>query len=73
MQTKIPISEKDLSYVVEKGKPRSVILGIKKFHSLIEFIEDLEDSIDLKRAKKEAAEFEDFNSIVKSLKKEGRL
>ena len=68
MQTKLPISEKDLSYVVEKGKPRSVILGIDKFHSLIEFIEDLEDSIDLKRTKKEAAEFEDFNSIVKSLK-----
>ena len=73
MHTKLPISARDLSYVVEKGKHRSVILGVNKFRSLMEFIEYLEDSVDLKRAKDEATGFEDFDTFLKGLKKEGLL
>jgi len=73
MHTKLPISTRDLGYVVEKGKHRSVILGIDKFRSLLEFIEYLEDSVDLKRAKEKATGFEDFDTFLKGLKKEGLL
>ncbi len=70
MHTKLPISASDLGYVVEKGKHRSVILGINKFRSLMEFIEYLEDSMELKRAKDEATGFEDFDIFLKELRKE---
>ncbi len=73
MHTKLPISTRDLSYVVEKGKHRAVILAIDKFHSLLEFIEYLEDSVDLKRAKEKATGFENFDTFLKGLKKEGLL
>jgi len=71
MSGKIPISKDDLMYVVEKGRPKSVILNLNKFRSLLKFIEDLEGAVDLKRAKEEATEFESFDSFVKGLKKEG--
>ncbi|MFQ5598596.1 MAG: hypothetical protein ACE5GK_11155 [Nitrospiria bacterium] len=41
----------------EKGKKTSVILNIKDYNNLLEYLEDLEDAYDLLKAEHEASGF----------------
>ena len=61
-------------YVIdEKGHKKSVVLPIKNFEKLMGYLEDLEDAVDLKKAKQSAKSFVEFDQIVKRLKVQGRI
>ena len=61
-------------YLVDKkGQKKSVVLSIRDYLRLIKYLDDLEDSVDLKKAKEEARGFEDFSKIIRQLKLAGRL
>ncbi|MCX5749444.1 MAG: hypothetical protein NTZ10_04300 [Candidatus Saganbacteria bacterium] len=59
--------------VDEKGEKKSVVLSVRNYMRLIEYMEDLEDSADLKRAKGSARGFIDFDTLIKKLKSKGRI
>ena len=61
-------------YLVDKkGQKKSVVLPIYDYLRLLEHLEDLEDAVDLKRAKESAKNFIDFEQLARQLKKQGRL
>jgi hypothetical protein len=57
----------------EKGQKKSVVLSIQDYLKLVEYLEDLEDAIDLRKAKESARGFIDFERLASKLKKKGRL
>jgi|GEM_PF-1144443 len=59
--------------VDEKGCKRSVVLSIRDYFKLLEYLEDLEDAVDLKKAKESAKRFIDFEHLASRLKKQGRI
>jgi len=59
--------------VDQKGKKRSVVLPIRNYLKLIDYLEDMEDALELKKAKKNARDFVDFEQFVSKLKKQGRI
>jgi hypothetical protein len=59
--------------VDEKGAKKSVVLSIRDYLRLWEYLEDLEDALDLKRAKASARGFIDFETLTSRLKKLGRV
>ena len=61
-------------YLVDsKGKKKSVLMPIKSYQKLIDYIEDLEDSLALKKAKATAKSFVSFEDLTKRLKAQGRI
>ena len=61
-------------YVVDgKGHKKSVVLPIKSYQKLLAYLEDLEDAVDLKKAKYSAKSFIDFDHFAKRLKSQGRI
>lgn len=59
--------------VDEQGHKKSVVLSLEEYLKLWEYLEDLEDALDLKKAKESAREFVDFEHLTKRLKKQGRI
>lgn len=59
--------------VDEKGAKKSVVLSIQDYVKLWEYLEELEDAVDLKKAKESARGFIDFECLASQLKKEGRI
>jgi hypothetical protein len=57
----------------EKGQKKSVVLSIQDYFRLMEYLEDLEDSLDLKKAKASAKKFIDFDQFLVHLKKQRYL
>ncbi len=57
----------------EKGHKKSVVFSIKDYLKLMEYLEDLEDSVDLKSAKETARSFKDLDAVVHKLKLQGKL
>lgn len=57
----------------EKGQKKSVVLSIRDYLKLVEHLEDLEDSMDLKKAKESATGFIDFQRLASKLKRKRRL
>ena len=57
----------------EKGTKKSVVLSIRDYIKLWEYLEDLEDALDLKKAKESAKGFIDFEQLISRLKKQGRI
>lgn len=57
----------------EKGAKKSVVLSIQDYVKLWEYLEDLEDAVDLKKAKESAHEFIDFERLANQLKRQGRI
>ncbi len=61
-------------YLIDnKGKKKSVLMPIKSYQKLIEYIEDLEDSLALKKAKTTAKSYVSFEDLSKRLKAQGRI
>ena len=57
-------------YLIDKkGEKRSVVLPIEDYLKLWEYLEDLEDALDLKKAKDTAKGFVDFLKGKKSREK----
>lgn len=59
--------------VDEQGHKKSVVLSLEEYLKLWEYLEDLEDALDLKKAKESAKGFVDFEHLTKRLKKQGRI
>ena len=59
--------------VDEKGHKKSVVLPIKTYEKLLAYLEDLEDTVDLKLAKKTAKHFIDADQLAQRLKAQGRI
>lgn len=59
--------------VNEKGERWAVILGIDEYRRLIDYLEELEDALELKRALEEGGEFVDLEDFVARMKAEGKL
>lgn len=56
----------DPQYIIdEKGEKTAVVIDFDKYKSLVEFIEDLEDSVDLMKAELEATEFTPYEEFRK--------
>lgn len=51
--------------IVRNGKPRAVILDIKKYESLLEMAENREDLAELRRIKKEKTIFRRLEDYLK--------
>ena len=61
-------------YVVDaKGHRKSVVMPIKNFKKLVEYVEDLEDAVDLKKAKQSGKSFIAFEKFTDQLKAKGRI
>lgn len=57
-------------YLIDaKGEKKSVVMPVRDFVKLMGYLEDLEDAVDLKKAKKSAKKFMDFDIFVKTLKR----
>ena len=52
----------------ERGHKKSIVISVNDYIKLLEYLEDLEDSIDLKKAKESEGSFKDFNKVVHDLK-----
>jgi PHD/YefM family antitoxin component YafN of YafNO toxin-antitoxin module len=52
--------------VTRKGNKKAVILTLKEYESMMELIEDLEDSNDLLRAEREATSFVPYEEFRKT-------
>ena len=64
----------DAEYLIDKrGTRRSVVLPVRQFNGLMEYLEELEDSLDIKKAKTSAKGFEDLASLKNRLVKNKRL
>ena len=59
--------------VDEKGQKKSVVLSIRDYLKLWDYLEDLEDAIALKKAKASARGFIEFETLTRKLKKQGRI
>ena len=59
--------------VDEQGQKKSVVLSLQDYLKLMEYLEDLEDSADLKKAKETSHSFKEFSKVVHHLKLQGRL
>lgn len=55
--------------VDERGHRKSVVLSVQEYLRLREYLEDLEDALDLKKAKESARGFVDFEHLTKRFKK----
>ena len=53
-------------YIIsEKGQKTAVVIDLKDYENLLEFIEDLEDANDLMKAEREATEFIPYDEFRK--------
>jgi hypothetical protein len=63
-----------VEYLVdEKGQKKSVVLSMRDYLRLWQYLEDLEDSVDLKKAKASARGFIEFATLRRKFKKQGRV
>jgi hypothetical protein len=52
----------------EKGKKTSVVIDLRDYKNLLDYLEDLEDANDLLKAEREAAGFVPYERIRKKLR-----
>ena len=59
---------KNLDYVTDKqGKKKSVVLKVTDFTRMREDMEDLEDALELEKARKDAAGFKTWKDFIKEV------
>jgi PHD/YefM family antitoxin component YafN of YafNO toxin-antitoxin module len=59
--------------VNERGEREAVVLSMEEYRKLMAYLEELEDSLELKRAMEEETEFVDYDEFVANMKAEGKL
>ena len=67
----IQLKEKFL--VDEGGRTAGVVLDVKAYRRLLQRLEDLEDALELDKARRAAKKFRPYDEIRAELKKAGRL
>jgi hypothetical protein len=59
---------KNIDYVTDgKGKKKNVVLKVADFERIREEIEDLEDTLELEKARKNATGFKKWNDFIKEI------
>jgi PHD/YefM family antitoxin component YafN of YafNO toxin-antitoxin module len=59
---------KNIDYVIdEKGKKKNVVLSVSDFERIQEEIEDLEDALELEKARKNATGFKRWKDFIKEV------
>ncbi len=62
------------NYIIDDaGKKKAVIIDLEEFNTLIDYMEEIEDALDLKRAIEEGGEFVELGEFVGRMKREGKL
>jgi len=62
------IALKNVTYITdEKGNKKSVVLNVNDFERIQDEIEDLEDALELEKARKDATGFKKWNDFVKEV------
>lgn len=56
-----------------KGKPLEVVLPAKEFKALLKYLEEIEDTLELEKAIKEAEEFVPWEEFKKGLRKSRKI
>ncbi|RKU26198.1 hypothetical protein C6499_13865 [Candidatus Poribacteria bacterium] len=56
-----------------KGRKTAVVLSMKEYRLLIEYLEDLEDTLEMDAAVETETDSRDYREIRAELKKEGKL
>ena len=56
-----------------KGRKTAVVLSMKEYRLLIEYLEDLEDILEMDAAVETETDSRDYQEIRAELKKEGKL
>lgn len=71
----LSLKEGDMGRFVvnERGEKEAVVLSMEEYRKLMVYLEDLEDSLELKRAMEEEAEFIDYDEFAAKMKAEGKL
>ena len=65
---------KKQQFIVDKsGQPKSVVLDLVEYNRLLKFVEDLEDSLDLKHAVETNTGFTSHNELLSHLRKQNLL
>ena len=67
----IQLKEKFL--VTETGRTAGIVLDVKTYRRLIQRLEDLEDALELDKARRAAKKFRPYHAIRAELQKAGRL
>lgn len=64
----------DTKFITDKnGDRKAVVMDMKDYENLMEFIDDLEDAYELFKAEREARKFIPYDAFREKLKKEGRI
>ena len=60
-------------FLVDKnGRPKAVVLGMAQYRKMLMAIDDLEDALDLKRARATASSFLSHEELLKRLRVKNR-
>lgn len=59
--------------LIIQGKKKAVIIDLEEFGNLIDYMEEIEDALDLKRAMEEGGEFVELGEFIGRMKREGKL
>ena len=61
-------------YLVDRtGRKTAVMLDVATYRALMEYVEDLEDALELDEAVRSAKSFRPYDEIRRELKTEGKL
>ena len=62
------------NYIVDDaGRKKAVNIDLEEFTRLVEYMEEIEDALDLKRAIEEGGEFVELGEFMERMKREGKL
>ena len=62
------------SYVVDDtGRKKAIIIDLEEFTKLIEYMEDIMESLDLKKAVEQDKEFIELHHFMQQMSREGKL
>ena len=62
------------NYVVDDtGKKKAIIIDFDEFNRLMEYVEEIEDALDLKKAVEQGKEFVELRDFMQRMSQEGKL
>lgn len=61
-------------YIIDDtGQKKAVVLDIEEFGKIMEYMEEMEDALDLKNAIEQGGEFVELRAFVGRMRQEGKI
>jgi hypothetical protein len=61
-------------YIIDDtGQKKAVVLDIEEFGKIMEYMEEMEDALDLKNAIEQGGEFVELRAFVERMRQEGKI